>query len=98
MSAAARRAEAGRPSHLFPALVAMVALALAAALWLPMSLAHAGGPRQRPKPTVVLVHGAWADSSSWSDVVRRLQGDRYTVEVPANPLRGLAGDAAYLSA
>ena len=54
--------------------------------------------RHRPKPTVVLVHGAWADSSSWSEVVRRLQSDGYTVEVPPNPLRGLASDAAYLSA
>ena len=50
------------------------------------------------KPTVVLVHGAWADSSSWSGVVRRLQGDGYPVRVVANPLRGLAGDSAYLAA
>ncbi len=50
-----------------------------------------------PKPTVVLVHGAWADSSSWSGVVRRLQGDGYRVRVIANPLRGLATDSAYLA-
>jgi pimeloyl-ACP methyl ester carboxylesterase len=49
------------------------------------------------KPTVVLVHGAWADSSSWSKVVRRLQQDGYTVAVPPNPLRGLTGDSAYLA-
>ena len=82
----------------FRALIATLTLAMAAALWLPMSVAEAGGPRHRPKPTVVLVHGAWADSSSWSEVVRRLQSDGYTVEVPPNPLRGLVGDAAYLSA
>jgi pimeloyl-ACP methyl ester carboxylesterase len=47
--------------------------------------------------TIVLVHGAWADGSSWDKVVRRLQRDGYTVEVPPNPLRGLASDSAYLS-
>lgn len=50
-----------------------------------------------PKPTVVLVHGAWADSSSWGEVVRRLQRDGYTVNVLPNPLRGLAIDSAYLA-
>jgi pimeloyl-ACP methyl ester carboxylesterase len=50
-----------------------------------------------PKPTVVLVHGAWADSSGWSEVIRRLQKDGYRVLAPANPLRSLAGDAAYLA-
>ncbi len=48
------------------------------------------------KPTVVLVHGAWADASSWSEVIARLQKDGYRVLAPANPLRSLAGDAAYL--
>ena len=50
-----------------------------------------------PKPSVVLVHGAWADGSSWSGVVARLQGQGYTVYVPPNPLRGLASDSAYLA-
>lgn len=50
------------------------------------------------KPTIVLVHGAFADASSWSGVIRRLQMDGYPVLAPANPLRGLASDAAYLSA
>src|SRR5205809_1221406 len=49
------------------------------------------------KPSVVLVHGAWADGSSWSGVVARLQGQGYTVYVPPNPLRGLASDSAYLA-
>ena len=48
------------------------------------------------KPTVVLVHGAWADASGWSQVARRLQKDGYRVLAPANPLRSLDGDAAYL--
>jgi pimeloyl-ACP methyl ester carboxylesterase len=49
------------------------------------------------KPTIVLVHGAWADSSSWSRVVGRLQRAGYTVSVPPNPLRSLPGDAAYIA-
>ncbi|MFF7553728.1 alpha/beta fold hydrolase [Streptomyces olivaceus] len=49
-----------------------------------------------PKPTVLLVHGAWADSSSWSPVIDRLQAQGYPVQAIANPLRGLASDAAYL--
>jgi pimeloyl-ACP methyl ester carboxylesterase len=50
-----------------------------------------------PKPTIALVHGAWADSSGWSEVIRRLQKDDYRVLAPANPLRSLEGDAAYLA-
>jgi len=54
---------------------------------------HTSGPR----PTIVLVHCAWANGSSWDGVVRRLQADGYTVDVPANPLQGLAYDPAYLA-
>jgi len=46
------------------------------------------------KPTVVLVHGAWADASSWNGVIRILHGNGYTVVAAANPLRSLKGDAA----
>lgn len=49
------------------------------------------------KPTIVLEHGAWADGSSWSAVVTRLQKDGYTVDVPPNPLRGVTTDSAYLA-
>src|SRR4051812_2821529 len=48
------------------------------------------------KPTIVLVHGAWADTSSWSRVVRQLQAQGYPVVAAANPLRSLASDSAYL--
>lgn len=48
------------------------------------------------KPTVVLVHGAFADASGWSGVVTRLQDEGYPVIAPANPLRSVAGDATYL--
>ncbi|WP_436532342.1 alpha/beta fold hydrolase [Actinoplanes sp. HUAS TT8] len=49
------------------------------------------------KPTIVLVHGAFADASGWNDVARRLQHDGYRVIAPANPLRSVAGDAAYIA-
>jgi pimeloyl-ACP methyl ester carboxylesterase len=48
------------------------------------------------KPTVVLLHGAFADGSSWSKVTSRLQRDGYPVVAPAVPLRGIATDTAYL--
>ena len=44
----------------------------------------------------MLVHGAWADSSSWDAVASRLQHDGYTVYVPPNPLLGLRYDPAFL--
>jgi pimeloyl-ACP methyl ester carboxylesterase len=46
-------------------------------------------------PTIVLVHGAFADASSWRPVADRLDGDGHTVLAPPNPLRGLRHDAAY---
>jgi pimeloyl-ACP methyl ester carboxylesterase len=49
------------------------------------------------KPTVVLVHGAFADASSWNGVIERLQQQGCTVVAPANPLRGVATDSAYLA-
>ena len=48
------------------------------------------------KPTIVLVHGAFADASGWNGVTERLQDRGYTVLAPANPLRGVSADAAYL--
>src|SRR5437764_1094986 len=47
--------------------------------------------------TVVLVHGAFADASSWTGVIERLQASGVQVTAPANPLRGLASDSAYLA-
>jgi alpha-beta hydrolase superfamily lysophospholipase len=46
--------------------------------------------------TVVLVHGAYADASSWTGVIERLQQAGVQVTAPANPLRGIASDSAYL--
>ena len=48
------------------------------------------------KPTVVLVHGAFADASSWNGVITRLQAKGVPVTAPANPLRGISADVAYI--
>jgi pimeloyl-ACP methyl ester carboxylesterase len=48
-------------------------------------------------PTIILVHGAYAESSSWNDVAEHLLGNGYQVVAYANPLRSIAGDAAGLT-
>ena len=48
------------------------------------------------KQTIVLVHGAYADSSSWNGSIRRLQDAGHPVIAVANPLRSIEGDAEYL--
>ncbi|MDX6726783.1 MAG: hypothetical protein QOK49_1588 [Baekduia sp.] len=48
-------------------------------------------------PTVVLVHGGFADASFWTPVIRQLQARGLPVLAPPNPLRGLAGDAQYIA-
>jgi pimeloyl-ACP methyl ester carboxylesterase len=50
-----------------------------------------------PKPTIVLVHGAWADASSWNAVSTDLRNQGFTVFSPPNLLRGAATDAAYVA-
>jgi pimeloyl-ACP methyl ester carboxylesterase len=59
--------------------------------------AEAAAAGDGPKPSIVLVHGAWADSGSWDRVTHRLQADGYTVYALPNPLRGLPYDSAYLA-
>src|SRR5689334_13325173 len=54
-------------------------------------------PQAGAKPTIVLVHGAFADASSWNGVAERLQQQGYTVVAPANPLRGVTADSAYVA-
>jgi pimeloyl-ACP methyl ester carboxylesterase len=49
------------------------------------------------RPTVVLVHGAFADASSWNGVIERLQAQGVQVTAPANPLRGISIDSAYIN-
>jgi pimeloyl-ACP methyl ester carboxylesterase len=67
-------------------------------------LLGAGGPAgaksqadQSPRPTIVLVHGDWADGSSWTNVIKRLQDRGFNVVAPPNLLRGPAADSAYLA-
>jgi pimeloyl-ACP methyl ester carboxylesterase len=57
---------------------------------------HSTHESQGPKPTIVLVHGAWADASSWFPVEERLIEQGYTVYAPPNPLRGVKYDSEYL--
>ena len=76
--------------------MALIAGAAGLAVLVPLqSLAQpAASAQQQAKPTVVLVHGAFADSSSWDGVVRGLQARHYPVIAAANPLRGPKFDAA----
>lgn len=82
---------------------AMIGLAVAGLAAIPSAVAaastssHSDVSGSAVKPTIVLEHGAWADGSSWSGVVTRLQQDGYTVDVPPNPLRGVSSDSAYLA-
>jgi pimeloyl-ACP methyl ester carboxylesterase len=94
----ARVVRHARPRLIIPALAVAIA-----ALVLPLSQiasAHTtthtvvkGGP----KPTIVLEHGAWANTASWDAVIQRLQADGYTVYAPPNPLQGLTYDSAFLA-
>lgn len=63
---------------------------------------EAGVPAYTPDgwlvPTIVLVHGAFADASGWADVFRLLTDRGYPVYARANPLRGVAGNGEYLRA
>ncbi|WP_213979765.1 alpha/beta hydrolase [Sphingomonas sp. dw_22] len=52
---------------------------------------------QSARPTIVLVHGAFADSSSWNGVIEILEKDGYAVVAAADPLRGVRSDADYIS-
>ncbi|MDF8357476.1 alpha/beta fold hydrolase [Ensifer adhaerens] len=70
---------------------------LAATVALIAALLSGGAVAQPAKPTVVLVHGAFADASSWNGVTKILQKNGFTVVAAANPLRSVAGDAAYVS-
>lgn len=79
-------------------LVAMLAIPVVLASLTPSLSADATQGGHAPKPTIVLVHGAWADASSWSRVIDRLQDDGYTVRAIPNPLRSLPGDAASVRA
>jgi pimeloyl-ACP methyl ester carboxylesterase len=72
----------------------------AARLFTGVAVLMAAAPSQAQtsqKPTIILVHGAFADSSSWQGVIRLLQADGYPVIAQANPLRGVKSDSSYLA-
>jgi pimeloyl-ACP methyl ester carboxylesterase len=82
-------------------ITAVLAVATLVAVTAQAASAHASSSRVfgwggGPKPTIVLEHGAWADASSWDQVILRLQKDGFTVYAPPNPLRGVSYDSAYL--
>ncbi len=78
--------------RVFAGLAVSMALLLGLTTSAPLKAAEATAA----KPTIVLVHGAFADASSWNLVSANLQRRGYTVIAPANPLRGVASDADYL--
>jgi len=83
-----------RPSVWIIAVVAVLGLAIP----IHAAAAPANDANHDPttKPTIVLVHGDWADGSGWNAVTKRLMDRGYTVVVPPNPLRGPIEDSAYL--
>lgn len=94
--------------HLFPvrrsprgllvaAVLAVVALLIPLGAAAQPAARAADRPPAAPKPTIVLVHGDWADGSSWSGVIERLQRKGFSVVAPPNPLRGPTSDAPYLA-
>jgi pimeloyl-ACP methyl ester carboxylesterase len=90
-----RRLTAFRPQRR-AALVAAIALPMALLAGTTASGSVSDLTNARPRPTIVLVHGGWADSSGWNDEIASLQKKGYPVIAPANPLRGLASDADYV--
>jgi pimeloyl-ACP methyl ester carboxylesterase len=79
------------------AVVGATTLALLGAAAVPAIAMATGKDADSPKPTIVLVHGAWADSSSWAPVMELLRHDGYPVRGIANPLQGLTSDTAYVT-
>jgi pimeloyl-ACP methyl ester carboxylesterase len=72
-------------------------LALVALVWIGGGGHASGQASSDPRPTLVLVHGDWADASSWSSVIQRLQDRGFDVVAPPNTLRGVSQDAPYLA-
>jgi pimeloyl-ACP methyl ester carboxylesterase len=79
------------------ALLSIAALAATFASAADARPVHPHGRHAAVKPSIVLVHGAWADSGSWDRVTRRLQDRGYTVYAPPNPLMGLTTDTGTIA-
>ncbi|HZX01446.1 alpha/beta hydrolase [Kribbella sp.] len=73
----------------------VLATGAAALVATPAATAQAATP-PKTKPTIVLVHGGYADSSCWNSVIAQLQDDGYTTIAGSNPLRGIPTDAPYI--
>ncbi len=85
----------GRHALRWTLALAGAAVLTALSVALPASAQDKAAPPES-LPTVVLVHGAFADASGWNGVTERLQKKGFTVIAPANPLRGLTADSDYL--
>ncbi|MFD3563058.1 alpha/beta fold hydrolase [Streptomyces sp. NPDC058686] len=88
-----------RPTFTRRRVIATGAAAAASAAILTPSSATAAtgsGPAPGAKPTIVLVHGGFADSSCWNGVIPELQSEGYTTIAGSNPLRGIPTDAPYI--
>ncbi|HET7821624.1 MAG TPA: alpha/beta hydrolase [Ornithinibacter sp.] len=96
MSTSTPRTQPSRRSLLTAAATAPVLVPAVMAGSLAPALAQGAASADTPRPTVVLVHGAFADASGWSAVVRILQAAGYPVIAPADPLRGLTADADHI--
>jgi len=87
---------ADRPKPFLLFAIAMSALLLVATA--PLTVASGGALESRAAPTIVLVHGAWADETSWNDVVARLQKDGYHTATPRIGVTDPAADIATVRA
>src|SRR5690349_16632542 len=76
----------------------LAALVAVAGLALPGPSHARASPAAGQKPTIVLVHGAFADGASWAPIIERLQRRGFTAVAVANPLRGVRADADALDA
>ncbi|WP_329316474.1 alpha/beta fold hydrolase [Streptomyces sp. NBC_01262] len=88
-----------RPTFTRRRVIATGAAAAASAAILTPSTARAAtssSPTPGAKPTIVLVHGGYADSSCWNGVIQELQSKGYTTIAGSNPLRGIPTDAPYI--
>ncbi|MFG1807531.1 alpha/beta fold hydrolase [Streptomyces sp. NPDC049040] len=86
-----------KPRSLRIAVLGAISLALAAGATTLASAAPSSHGSSAPKPTIVIVNGAWSEPGSFDGVIRKLQNDGYPVAAPPTALRSLADDSAYLS-
>jgi pimeloyl-ACP methyl ester carboxylesterase len=81
----------------FASRIVAIVLATMAAMYAGPSGSARAAPVHAQKATVVLVHGAFAESASWNGVIDKLHAQGYPVLAAANPLRSLKGDADYVA-